>query len=68
MSARPATRPPKGLRRLERWIVGIAMAIVAFVLEKVVLHAVRDTPEAPATESASTLTATGGEVNLDDLR
>jgi len=68
VSSRPATRPPKGLRRLERWLVGIAMAIVAFVLEKVVLHAVRDTPEAPAIDTTSTLTAKGGEVDLDDLR
>ena len=66
MSA-PATRPPKGLRRVERWLVGVAMAVVAFILEKVVLRAVKDTPEAPP-KTASTLTAKGGEVDLDDLR
>lgn len=66
--SRPATRPPRGLRRVERWLVGIVMAVVAFVLEKVVLHAVKDTPEAPAEANASTLTAKGGEVDLDDLR
>ena len=65
--SRPATRPPRGLRRVERWLVGIVMAVVAFILEKVVLHAVKDTPEAPEA-TASTLTAKGGEVDLDDLR
>ena len=40
MSGR-STPKPKGLRRVERWLVGLAMAVVAFVLEKVVMRSVR---------------------------
>ena len=54
-----------GVRRLERWLVGLVMIIVAFVLEKVVLRSVKkeEPPRAP-----STLTSKGGDVDLDDLR
>jgi hypothetical protein len=37
----PATAKPKGIRRLERWVVGIAMAVVAFVLERLVMRSVK---------------------------
>jgi hypothetical protein len=66
MSDRPAPRPTRGLRRLERWVVGLMMGIVAFALEKIVLRSVKK--KHPETEPApTTLTSKGGEVDLDDL-
>jgi len=66
VSTRPGAAPVKGIRRLERWFVGVLMAIVAFVLEKIVLRSVKKKhPETEAT--ASTLTSKGGDVDLDDL-
>ena len=57
----------KGIRRLERWFVGVLMAIVAFILEKIVLRSVKK--KHPVTEpTASTLTSKGGDVDLDDLQ
>ena len=37
MTSRSAPKP-KGFRRLERWLVGIAMAVVAFILERLVMR------------------------------
>jgi hypothetical protein len=66
VSTRPGAAPVKGIRRLERWFVGVLMAIVAFALEKIVLRSVKKKhPETEAT--ASTLTSKGGDVDLDDL-
>lgn len=62
MSGRPIVKPPKGLRRLERWVVGVAMGIIAFVLERVVMRSVKKkVPEPPPT----TLISKGGEVDYD---
>jgi hypothetical protein len=58
--------PPKGIRRLERWFVGVMMGIVAFALERIVLRSVKKKhPDAEPT--ATTLTSKGGDVDLDDL-
>jgi hypothetical protein len=55
-------------RRFERWIVGVVMAVIAFVLEKMVLRSVRkgestarrvDAPPAP-----TAITSKGGDVDL----
>jgi hypothetical protein len=61
-----STRKPKGIRRIERWLVGIAMAVVAFVLERIVMRSVKkkhgaSTPVLPA----ATMTSKGGEVDLE---
>jgi hypothetical protein len=67
MSTRPGAKPVKGIRRLERWFVGVMMGIVAFALEKIVLRSVKK--KHPETEpQASTLTSKGGDVDLEDLR
>jgi hypothetical protein len=67
VSARVA-KPVKGVRRLERWFVGVMMGIVAFALEKIVLRSVtKKHPEKAETPAASTLTSKGGDVDLDDL-
>lgn len=62
-------RPKKWYRRVERWMVGIAMGIMAFVLEKAVMHSVKKgevppPPEEPEEPSPTTLTSKGGEVDF----
>ena len=61
-SSRSRSAAPRGIRRVERWLVGVAMGMVAFVLEKAVMRSVRK-EEAP--KEATTLTSRGGEVDLD---
>jgi hypothetical protein len=64
----PRTPPPKGLRRVERWFVGLALAVVAFILERVVLRAVRKEGRAPDVDvDATTFTSKGGDVDLPEL-
>ena len=41
MTGPARTKKPKGLRRVERWFVGLAMGVIAFVLEKAVLRSVK---------------------------
>jgi hypothetical protein len=58
------------LRRIERWVVGLVMALIAFVLEKMVLRSIRKAgkSEESAEELHTTLTSKGGEVDLTDAR
>lgn len=61
---------PKNLgRRLERWMVGVVMAVIAFVIEKMVLRSIRKggEPTASTEELHTTLTSKGGEVDLSDV-
>lgn len=61
MSGARDVKRPTGLRRVERWLVGIAMIVVAFVVEKLLVRSVKkETPPHP-----TTLTSKGGEVDLD---
>ena len=62
MSARPIVKPPKGIRRVERWLVGIAMGIIAFLLERIVMRSVKKKVPEPV---PTTLTSKGGEVDYD---
>jgi hypothetical protein len=62
MSSRPIVKPPKGIRRLERWIVGIVMGIIAFFLERIVMRSVKKKVPEPV---PTTLTSKGGEVDYD---
>ena len=34
-------KPRSRIRRIERWMVGVAMGVMAFVLEKAVLRSIR---------------------------
>ena len=58
-------RRPKGMfRRFERWFVGLVMAVIAFVLEKAVMRAVRKGGKEPA--APTTHTSKGGKIDLPD--
>ena len=59
----PSTAKPKGIRRVERWAVGIAMAVVALVLERLVMRSVKakGRDEEP---SPTTVTSKGSEVDI----
>ena len=62
------TRPKTFWRRTERWLVGVAMAIMAFVMEKAVLRAVKKgevgPPNGAAEETPTTLRSRGGKIDL----
>ncbi|HVF08725.1 MAG TPA: hypothetical protein VNC60_09120 [Actinomycetota bacterium] len=61
-----ATARPKGFRRFERWMIGVVFAVMAFVLEKVVMRSVRKKGEPPvAPDEVTTVVAKGGEVDVD---
>lgn len=59
------TRPKGPFRRVERWMVGVVMGIVAFVLEKAVMRSVRRTRVLAPTSDPSTITSKGKDVDLD---
>ncbi|HKI28413.1 MAG TPA: hypothetical protein VKB32_03195 [Actinomycetota bacterium] len=63
-------RPKSIWRRIERWMVGLVMAVIAFVLETMVLRGIRKAGRSePSTEELrTTLTSKGGEVDLTDAR
>ena len=69
------TKPKNVWRKIERWMVGLVMAMIAFVLEKMVLRSVRKAGKAgkggkseSQEELHTTLTSKGGEVDLTDVR
>ena len=69
------TKPKSVWRKIERWMVGLVMAMIAFVLEKMVLRSVRRAGKAgkggkseSREELHTTLTSKGGEVDLSDVR
>ncbi|HJR98769.1 MAG TPA: hypothetical protein VJ979_12785 [Actinomycetota bacterium] len=64
MSTR-APRKAKGFRRFERWLVGLAFAVMAFVLEKVVMRSIRKADPAEEPEDVTTMISKGGEVDVD---
>ena len=64
MTGPARSRKPKGLRRVERWVVGLAMGVIAFVLEKAVMRSVKR-GGGPAVESApTTITSKGGDAEV----
>ena len=63
MTRRTSARPT-GFRRIERWMVGLVFAIMAFVLEKVVMHSARKKDSSEA-EEVTTMISKGGEVDVD---
>ena len=53
-------------RRVERWVVGLVMAIIAIVLERAVLRSIRKKGDRPEPESTA-VRSRGGQVDLDDV-
>jgi hypothetical protein len=64
MTAR-STPKPTGIRRVERWLVGLAMAVVAFILERLVMRSVKRSGDAKGQPPPTTVTSKGGEVDLE---
>jgi hypothetical protein len=62
-----AHRKPKGIRRVERWFVGVVMAVAAIVLEKVVMRSVRREGRStePQEPPPTTIRSKGAEADLD---
>jgi hypothetical protein len=56
---------PKGIRRVERWLVGLAMAVVAFILERIVMRSVKKSGDAKGQPPTTTVISKGGEVDLE---
>ncbi len=65
MTGHVTIKKPKGIRRFERWAVGVIMAVIAFVLEKVVMRSVRRKGGATPLEP-TTITTKGTEAKLDE--
>jgi hypothetical protein len=67
VSGRIASPKPRGIRRVERWLVGVAFAVIAFVLERVVVRAVRREggPARTVAPEARTFTSRGGDVDVE---
>ena len=59
---RPA---PKGIRRVERWLVGVVMAVLAFAIERAVLRSIRKGTTKPRRAGPSTITSTGAEISAE---
>lgn len=62
---RDTPRPRGVFRRIERWLVGLVMAVIAFVLEKAVLRSIRKGGGAAAAPGPKTITSKGKDVDLD---
>jgi hypothetical protein len=60
-----STPKPRGIRRLERWLVGLAMAVIAFILERIVMRSVKKGGDAKGQPPPTTVTSRGGEVDLE---
>lgn len=62
----PERPRPKGLRRVERWLVGLVMSVLAFVLERAVLRSIRKgNTKALATEP-TVVTSSGNQIATPD--
>jgi hypothetical protein len=54
------SRPPSTFRRFERWLVGVFMAVLVFVLERLVMRQIRKKEQARS-ESAPAAVTLGEE-------
>jgi hypothetical protein len=63
--ARHSRPAPKGFRRVERWLVGIVMAALAYALEKAVLRSIHKGTTTPMTQEATSITGAGAEIRAD---
>lgn len=65
MTAARSTPKPTGVRRVERWLVGLAMTVVAFILERLVMRSVKRSGDAKGQPPPTTVTSKGGEVDIE---
>ena len=65
MTGARSTPKPTGIRRVERWLVGLAMAVVAFILERLVMRSMKRSGDAKGQLPPTTVTSKGGEVDLE---
>ena len=65
MTAARSTSKPTGIRRVERWLVGLAMAVVAYSLERLVMRSVKRSGDAKGRPPPTTVTSKGGDVDLE---
>jgi hypothetical protein len=65
VTAGRSTPKPTGIRRVERWLVGLAMAVIAFILERLVMRSVKRSGDAKDQPPPTTVTSKGGEVDLE---
>ena len=64
MSGARRSKKPKGLRRVERWMVGLAMGVIAFVLEKAVMRSVKKGGGSAVPAEPTRITSKGGEAEV----
>jgi beta-lactamase regulating signal transducer with metallopeptidase domain len=50
------SRPTSALRRFERWLVGVFMAVLVFVLERLVMHQIKKKELARSESSGAAVT------------
>jgi hypothetical protein len=66
----PAERrkPKNSFRRVERWMIGVVFAVVAFVLERVVMRSVKrgGTKPVAAEPEPTTIRTSGAEAAIHD--
>ena len=65
MAEASSPKPRTFFRRVERWLVGLVMAAIAFVLERLVLRSIRKgrTAAPPATPGEPMITSKGTDVS-----
>jgi hypothetical protein len=64
----PARQPrpaPTGFRRIERWLGGIVMAVLAWAVERAVLRSIRKGTTTPMPQEPTTITGAGTEIRAD---
>ena len=62
------SKPKSVWRKIERWMVGLVMSMIAFVIERMVLRSVRKAGKTKSKEELhTTLTSKGGDVDLTDV-
>ena len=64
MSGANRSKKAKGLRRLERWAVGLAMGVIAFVLEKAVMRSVKKGGGTSVEPAPTMITSRGGDAEV----
>ena len=57
------TRPKNVFRRVERWLVGIVMAVIAFVLERLVLRSIKRSGKGRTAAEPTPIQSSGNEIN-----